>query len=335
MRPRSRPVYSGATGPRHQRQPNVIGPCVRVCDEAMTGPVCLKEAERLMTRIAMRRGLRQGARSALLVAAAIGLMSGVARAQAGDPPPDPRAAQPERPTVATHAFTIAPGIVELETGMQQQHPEPGLNQVAVPIVLKIGLAPRVQLGLVPGWQRTSADGTGQAGLTDLGVALKVRLTDASTPVLGAFAVQPGFTVATGSVEKGTGTGSASASLLLISSHNVSGVAIDLNLGYTRRGGDGTTAPKNATAWTVSTGWPIAGPVGLVAEVFGNLRTTGEAGGPASVAFLVGPTFTVRKELVLDAGAILDIRHYGGRAVYAGVTWNMGRVWAPGAKSPQK
>ena len=31
---------------------------------------------------------------------------------------DPRAAIPERPTVVTHAHTVAPGVVEIETGLQ-------------------------------------------------------------------------------------------------------------------------------------------------------------------------------------------------------------------------
>jgi glucose-1-phosphate thymidylyltransferase len=35
--------------------------------------------------------------------------------------PDPRAVQPERPTVATHAGTVAPGWVELETGVEFDH----------------------------------------------------------------------------------------------------------------------------------------------------------------------------------------------------------------------
>ena len=45
-----------------------------------------------------------------------------------------------------------------------------------------------------------------------------------------------------------------------------------------------------------------------------------------MAFLTGPTFTVRGPLVLDAGAIFDITGFGGTAVYGGLTWNVGRLW---------
>src|SRR5437867_4321086 len=41
-------------------------------------------------------------------------MPGVARGQS------PRAANPERPTFATHAYTVAPGYIELEQGVRVQ-----------------------------------------------------------------------------------------------------------------------------------------------------------------------------------------------------------------------
>ena len=40
----------------------------------------------------------------------------------GTPPPDPRTAQPERPTVATHAYVVAPGIFELK-GLPERLPD--------------------------------------------------------------------------------------------------------------------------------------------------------------------------------------------------------------------
>ena len=35
-------------------------------------------------------------------------------------PVDPRQVQPERPTVATHAGTVAPGYLEIETGVESE-----------------------------------------------------------------------------------------------------------------------------------------------------------------------------------------------------------------------
>ncbi|MBE3132556.1 MAG: hypothetical protein IMZ55_03725, partial [Acidobacteria bacterium] len=76
-------------------------------------------------------------------------VSSVAAGQSG-PPQDPRVAQPERPTVATHAHTVAPGFFELETGLQGSHPVTGVIQIDTPSLLKIGVTSRLQLDLFGG-----------------------------------------------------------------------------------------------------------------------------------------------------------------------------------------
>jgi hypothetical protein len=64
----------------------------------------------------------------------------------------------------------------------------------------------------------------------------------------------------------------------------------------------------------------------VAELFGLPGSSGPAGAPPVVGFLTGPTFEVGPSVVVDAGAILNVSGLGDTAFYAGVTWNMGRVW---------
>jgi hypothetical protein len=250
--------------------------------------------------------------------------SGRAAAQAGTAP-DPHAAQPERPTVATHAHTVAPGWIEVETGVQRQQEGALADKLAMPVVFKIGLGRRLQLDIVPGWERDAESGRIQSGITDLLVGVKWRLADAA-PVLGTFAIQTTVSLPTGNAAAGRGTGSAGLNLLAISSHQFGPVSVDANVGYTRLGGDGSIAPNNATLWTVAAGFPVAGRVAWAAEVFGLPGTSGSGGAPPIVAFLTGPTFTVRPSLVLDAGGIFDIAGFGGTAVYAGVTWNIGRIW---------
>jgi hypothetical protein len=65
---------------------------------------------------------------------------------------DPRAVQPERPTVATHAYTVAPGYLEIEAGVQEAKPSAG-SQFVAPVVVKIGLASRLQLEVQGGYAR--------------------------------------------------------------------------------------------------------------------------------------------------------------------------------------
>lgn len=234
---------------------------------------------------------------------------------------DPHAVQPERPTVATHAYTIAPGYVEIEAGVQDAQPR-NATQFVAPLVVKLGVLPRLQLELQTGYVRNSALGATKSGANDVAIALKQRVLDAA-PILHDFSIQGSVKLATGAHDIGTGT--TDVSLLLISSRQLGPAEVDINAGYTHRTGDGTVAPTNATLLTVSTGSPIRGPVGGAAELFAYPGTGGAAGSSTAIGFLFGPTLQVRPWLVLDAGAILNVRNMGSNAVYAGLTYNVGRI----------
>ena len=255
---------------------------------------------------------------------AVVLLPGHAAGQTASAP-DPRAAMPERPSVATHAFSVAPGFVELEAGFQRQPVGPDGSDTAVPAVLKIGLGERVQLGVGFGWQRLSESGASTSAVTDTSVSVKWRIVDAS-PWLGACALQGTVWLPTGSEERGTGSGSAAVGVLAIASRAIGPVALDVNAGYTFSGGDGEVTPEHSTMWAVAAGFPLAGDVGWVAEFFGYPATGGPSGSPSSVGFLTGPSLTVSPSVVLDAGVIVSVDGLGDTAVYAGLTWNMGRAW---------
>jgi hypothetical protein len=236
---------------------------------------------------------------------------------------DPHTVQPERPTVATHAGTVAPGWIEIEWGAEWDRYADQSSGGGVPVVAKIGLRPRVQLNVVHTAVRPPGDRSVHVG--DLAVGVKWRLTD-QAPVLGRFALLPSVKFPTGSAVLGSGTGTTDAGLILISSHAVGPVAVDLNAGYTRRSGDGLTAPRNATVWTASFGGPAFGTAGWVAELYGLPRTSGPAGQDSIVAVLLGPTIVLRSWLVLDGGVIAPVTGPQPRAVYFGGVWNIGRLW---------
>jgi hypothetical protein len=232
--------------------------------------------------------------------------------------------------VATHAYTVAAGIVELEAGVQWQRPTPGLALMSGPTLFKIGLGRKLQLDVAPGWAWVQQNAEGKAWLSDLVVGVKWQLAE-HLPILADLSVQPTLKIPTGSVRRGTGTGTTDVNIVVISSRKVGPVSLDLNAGYTRRSGDGTTVPKESTVWTVSTGTPIVGDLQWDAEIFGYPGTSGAAGYAPIVAVLTGPALEVRPCVVLDAGVILNITGFGGTAFYAGVTWNVGRL--PGHYAP--
>ena len=232
--------------------------------------------------------------------------------------PDPRAVQPERPSVATHAGTVAPGYAELETGVERDRVADGSHAFLVPTELKLGLAPRAQVSVfVP-----SSSATGVAfGIGDLAAGVKWRIVDGDGP-LQRFAVLPTIKLATGS-DRGTHT--TDAGLLLIDSRTIGAASLDLNVGVTRRSSSGIIAPRTSTLWTGSLGIPVAGPVGWQLECFGYPGTHGPAGSAPIVAILTGPTLGAWRTLALDAGTIVPVEGPQARAIYAGLVTNLGRL----------
>ncbi len=239
-------------------------------------------------------------------------------------PSDPREANPERPTIATHAYAVAPGIVELEAGVQWQRLGPHSAQLAGPTLVKVGLARRLQLDIAPGWAWLGPDGSRRGGVADSAVGLKWQMA-AGFPVLADVAVQSTLKLPTGDVRLGTGTGTTDLNLLLISSRSIGKASLDLNVGYTRRSGGELAAPTVATLWTASTGFPVAGELSWSAELFGYPGTKGPVGSRPIVAVLTGPTFQPQRSVVFDAGVILSVEGFGATAFYTGVTWNIGRL----------
>jgi len=235
---------------------------------------------------------------------------------------DARTALPERPTVATHAYTVAPRYVELEAGVQVAQPR-NQSVAQVPVLLKIGLTPTLQLDLAPGYIRVRDHGNVTSGLTDFAFGVKWHaLSD--VPTLGDVAFQAIVSTPTAPVRT-VGTGTTGLSLLGIVSHQWGSYELDVNTGVTARSGDGSHAPKWATLWTASFAAPLVDRFGAAVELFGFPGTSGVAGTPPTVGFLVGPTYAVRRWLVLDAGAVFNVANQNANSVYAGLTWNFGRL----------
>ncbi len=241
-------------------------------------------------------------------------------------PADPREAQPERPTVATHAHTVAPGWVEIETGIQRYHPESGETEYDSPSLIKIGLTRRLQFDVYEGLTALGQQ-TYTLGIGDVSTGVKWRLMDGA-PLVGDFAVQTTVKFPTGSAEKGTGTGTTDLNVTWISSHVIRGASLDLNVAFTARSGDGSVAPTRATLWTMSWGLPLPRGIGWAAEIFGYPGTRGASGRKPVVAVLTGPTCVIRRYLVIDAGVIVGLAGSQAFTGYAGLTWNIGRLWGP-------
>lgn len=229
----------------------------------------------------------------------------------------PQAVQPERPSVATHAGTVAPGYAELETGVEHDRNPDGTSSSLVPSVLKVGLTKRLQLALqLPVLVATETP----TGLGDVAIGMKWRLLE-DDPVLQDIAVLPQLKLPYGGPR---GSGTTDASLLVINSRTIGPVGLDLNIGVTRRSGDGSSAPRVATLWAVAAGAPIVGGWGWALECYGYPGTGGPSGAPPVVAVLTGPTLVLRPEVALDVGIIMPVSGPQPRAFYVGLVTSLGQ-----------
>jgi len=255
---------------------------------------------------------------AIALAALISIRQMSAHAQEADP----HAAQPERPTVSTHAGTVAPGWVEAEAGFEADGYADSSHGDLGPIALKIGLAQKVQLTIQDSIVR--APGTGTTGFGDVAIGIKWRLVE-QAPLVGNFAILPAIKVPSGSVADGDGTGTTDVSLLLISSHDFGGLSLDVNAGYTARSGNGSIAPKSAAVWAAAFAGPITSRLGWTSEVFGYPGTSGEAGTRPIVGIIEGASFQLRKWLVVDAGFAAPVTGPQPHAAFVGVVYNVGQL----------
>ena len=239
-------------------------------------------------------------------------------------PRDPNAAQPERPTVATHAGVVATGWIEIETGGQRNQARGSISGSPypatwdVPTVIKVGLGRRVQLNLgLP---------VHDGGLSNVSAGIKWRLGD-DLPVLRDLAILP-------SINFPSGDGTTDFSLVLISSRTVGPISIDLNAGATLRTRGNAEIPRWATVWTVAAGLPLSGAAGWVAEWYGYPATSHSKTGfqaEGQVSFLTGPTLTATPWLVFDLGVIVPVSGSQDKGLYAGATVNAGRLWRASGK----
>src|SRR6059058_441947 len=223
-----------------------------------------------------------------------------------------RDANPERPTFATHAYTVAPGFVELEQGLSARGVGSLREATAWDVNLKLGVSSHAQLALFGPLYARGPDG---GGTGDLGMALKLRNEVSNRAALAAV---PSVTVPTGSTTRGLGAGRVLGGLVgVVSADLPAGVHIDVNAGPQ---GIGAGTPQWFTSLSGARGF---GRVGVTLEAF---QFT--AGGAAAqlAGILGGVTFRLTNWAVADVGGVAGTATATPDQVFLGLTTNLGRVF---------
>ncbi|MFA6165639.1 MAG: hypothetical protein WC700_03415 [Gemmatimonadaceae bacterium] len=218
-------------------------------------------------------------------------------------------ARPERPTVTAHAVAVARGYLELEAGAATTR-QAGAADQAMILTTKFGLADRLQLTITSSLTRTVERVTG-ADPVYAGVKWQLGALREGKPL---FAVTPGITFSNGPRRDRD----PAVSLTALYSQSFGPVALDLNAAATRLNRIEDRVPY---LWAASAGGPIAGALGWGVELWGEASDDT----PTSTNLLGFVGYTVRPWVVLDAGFTTPVDGGAGTTLYAGVTWNLGRV----------
>jgi hypothetical protein len=225
----------------------------------------------------------------------------------------PRSANPERPTVATHAYAVAPGFAELEQGARAFGLSSLGEATSWDFNLKIGVRRGLQLGVFgAGYVRTAAG----AGVGDVGFSLKA--SRAISPQT-AIAIVPAVTGPTGDADRGLGAGRALGSLVGVFSADLPAhFHFDANAGPVAIG-------AGAPQWFTSIGLAHGGvgPMGFAFELFD--FTEGGAG-PRQRGLLGAVMLTVVDWVVVDVGGVRGLVDGTPDQVFVGMTTNLGRIF---------
>ncbi len=223
----------------------------------------------------------------------------------------PREANPERPTVATHAYSVARGYAELEQGARVFGIASLREATAWEFNLKIGLGRGLQLGVFgPGYLRTSAG----AGVGDVGVSLKLSRGVSSRSTV---ALVPSVTFPTGDEARGLGAGRMlSSAVAVLSADLPARFHFDVNAGPV---GVGAGKPQ----WFTSVGFSRGGTIGAATELF---AFTSGASGPRQGGLLAAAVVRCAEWAVLDAGGAVGLSRETPHQVFVGLTTNVGRIF---------
>lgn len=224
----------------------------------------------------------------------------------------PRFASPERPTVATHAYAVAPGYLELEQGVRAQGTAGVRAFTSWEFNLKLGVAPHVQLAAVG---TAFVRGPLGSGPGDMGVALKVGR--ALGPRATAALVS-GITLPTGDHARGLGAGRTLGSVIAVASIDLPArVHLDANAGPTALGGG---VPQGLA--TASVSWGL-GRCSVSAELY---EITAGGAGARQAGVLGALAWRAADEVVIDAGGVAGLGAGSPNHLFAGLTTNLGRIF---------
>lgn len=206
-----------------------------------------------------------------------------------DPTSGEITAVPNRPTFASTAEMVQPGIFEIEYGLEAADGHQNINGL-----LKFGAVKNLELWFL---NNPIERDDGVAGLGDSGAGFKYKLfpQKKARPTLSFLYVA---TIPTARPQLGAGAIQHLAQLLV--SKDFGKHHFDVNEGVQFVGRPGSSGLDRHYFNALSYSHPLTGKWAYTAEIAGFSRSN--AANPASMTILVAPTYSPSSRLVFDGGA---------------------------------
>ena len=242
-------------------------------------------------------------------------------------PPEEITAVPNRPTFASTAEVVQPGVLEIEYGFEGGDGHQNINGL-----VKFGLFRWLEFRVAN--NPVLRDG-GVFGTGDSGAGFKLRLTPQKNrrPTISLL-----YAAALPTANHDLGVQAAGHSIQLLVSKDFGKHHFDVNEGiqFVGRLGPGASGFDRNYFTALSWSHPLRGKWGVTGELAGYSRTN--AATPATMTILFAPTYNVSPRLVLDAGAY--VAAYGNLprvTVFFGVTYSIVDLYrhrhSAGARAP--
>lgn len=236
------------------------------------------------------------------------------------------AASPSQPTTTDSPDTIAPGILEVETGWGRVWPGAGVRHNSVGAMFKMGVFCNFEFrNYFGGWQ--SQSGPGQPSVNGIGddwITGQYRFVR-ETHVLPTAAVHYTLKIPMANVQDGLGSGAKDHIVAVSAGKTVKHTSVNFEtkwilLGQPQGGGFNRYEEYSAN-FTRS----LTRHVAITGEVYGDTQSGPDA--PAFGSSLWSLSYSVNPRLVFDAGVDAGFTHGAPcKHFFAGVTYAVGDLY---------
>ncbi len=245
---------------------------------------------------------------------------------AANPPGEPIAATPNRPTVSNPAELTQYGVLEMEYGWTRIWPGAGSRENTLDGLLKFGLLRSLELRWATGNLISLTDTAGtRQGVGDNWIGAKYQFARQSGHI-PTMAFSYALKLPSASEAKGLGSGRLDHAFALLASKDIGRWHGDFNFSALLAGHPEASGFDRNVQWALAVSHSITNACQITGEVYQNTRLNAE--NPGFAATLWAVSYKIKPRLVLDGGIDVGFTAFAPRKrVFAGFTYAIANLYS--------